>query len=183
MSLVSIADVRMLVRTSLTDTQLQALIDREEKYVVRYFGAPYVDDDTPVTETLNGARAANLYLRRRAKSIVSVDEVLYLGGTTYRLDPSLYFHWELEGRIQRLPSLAQENALGIPGALWGAVVTVVYVPFDDNEERTDVIIELVRLAIERTAMKSENIAGEYSYSAPEWETERVKILRRLKMDF
>jgi len=38
----------------------------------------------------------------------------------------------------------------------------------------------VRLVIERTAMKSESIANEYSYTAPDnWEAEFRKAMKRL----
>jgi hypothetical protein len=46
--------------------------------------------------------------------------------------------------------------------------------------RAQVIIDLVRIVIERTAMKSESIAGEYSYTAPDnWEAEFRKAMKRL----
>lgn len=182
MSLVNIADLRALVNTSLTDPQLQNIIDREEAVIVRAYGEHYVDADTPVEESIAGNRQRSVYLRRKFIAINDVYETLYLGSTEYHLDPSLYHLWVREARLERLPSLAQANALGIPGGLWGAVVRVVYVPYDDNAERAEVIIELVRLAIERTAMRSENIAGEYSYSAPDWNVQRTQLLRRLRLD-
>ena len=41
-------------------------------------------------------------------------------------------------------------------------------------------IDLVRIVIERTAMKSENIANEYSYTAPDnWDAEFRKAMKRL----
>lgn len=182
MSLVSLAEVRALVNTSMTDAQLQTIIDREEQHVIRAFGEHYSDDATAVEESVNGGRTRSIYLRRRLQSVVSIHETLYLGGTEYLVDPSLYFVWLREARIERLPSLAQANALGIPGGVWGAVVRVNYVPYNDNLERAEVIIELVRLAVERTAMKSESIGGEYSFTAPDWNEARVQLLRRLKMD-
>jgi hypothetical protein len=61
------------------------------------------------------------------------------------------------------------------------VITVTYKPYDDREQRKEAIIDLARLTLERTAMKSESIAGEYSYTAWEggWDAERVKVMRRL----
>jgi len=74
------------------------------------------------------------------------------------------------GVIERLPS----------ESYWGDRTVVVYKPTDDRKKRTQVIIDLVRLVLERTAMKSENIAGEYSYTAPDnWDHEFRSAMRRL----
>ena len=57
---------------------------------------------------------------------------------------------------------------------------VTYKPADDRLKRAEVIISLVRLVIERTAMKSENIAGEYSFTAPDdWDKEFRKAMKKL----
>ena len=169
MSLVTIADVRALVQTSLSNENLQSIIDREEFEIVERFGAHYaVTGETPasVTETLEGDAKRNLYLRRRIASVSAIiDDGATLTTSSYRL-------WGKQGRIERLPL----------GAAWGDVVQVTYVPYDDNLTRKAVIIELVRIALNRTAMKSESVSGEYSYTAADnWETERNKILRRLSM--
>lgn len=163
MSLVSIAEARALVATGLTDDKLQAVIDREEQDVVEHFGAHYVDATTTVSETLPGS-GKNLYLRRKVLSVDSIteDEEL-LVAEDYRL-------WGNEGRIERLPR----------GSTWGDVIDVVYVPQDDTAQRKMILVELVRLALNRTALKSESVAGEYSYTAPDdYEAERTKLLRRL----
>jgi len=162
MTLVSISEVRALVQTSRNDAQIQTLIERVEADVVAYAGAHYVDTETSVTEVLDGS-LRNLYLQRRVASITSVTEDdAILTSADYRL-------WAGQGRLERLPV----------GSRWGSVVEVAYVPADDTPRRKEVIIELVRLMLERTAMKAENVAGEYSYTAPDWETERARILRRL----
>jgi len=64
---------------------------------------------------------------------------------------------------------------------WGTVCVVTYKPMDDRFKRIPVIIDLLRLTLERTAMKSESIAGEYSYTAPEnWDAEFRKAMKRLQ---
>jgi len=168
-SLVTPAEVRALVQTDKTDEQLQAIIDREEAEVVRLYGPHYVDEATTVTETIEGG-TWSLCLRRRLSSVSSVTEKVLIGddGTTLTENED-YFVWSGQGRLERLPQ----------GASWGALVEVEYVPADDIDNRKAVIIELVRLALERTAMQQEDVAGEYSYKAPEWETERARLLRRL----
>jgi hypothetical protein len=163
-SLVTVANLRDLVQTSMSDVDLQTVIDREEAMLVQRCGAHYEDDSTRVTETLSGSKR-NLYLRRKVTSIYRVTEdsiVLSQGDDDFRV-------WALEGRIERLPA----------GTTWGSVVSVIYVPYDDNEQRRAVLIELVRLALERTAMRSESVAGEYSYQAPDWQRERARLYRSL----
>jgi len=164
MSLAIIAEVRALVSNALTDTQLQAVIDREESLLIMRCGAHYVDTDTRITETLYGG-VLNLYLSRRLTSVYRVTEdsvVLSQTDDDFRVRLN-------EGRLERLPA----------GTAWGDEISVIYVPYDDNEHRKQVLIELVRFAIERTAMRSENVAGEYSYQSPDWERERARLYRQL----
>lgn len=163
MSLVTVQEVRDLVQTGLNDVRLQAVLDREEAALVLRCGAHYVDSSTRITTTLPGGML-NLYLPRRLTSVyrVTEDGTVLTAETDFRI-------WHEEGRLERLPA----------GTKWGSVVAVLYVPYNDNEHRKAVLIELVRLALERTAMHSENIAGEYSFTAPEWELERARLYRQL----
>jgi len=169
-SLLTVAELKAQVRTSLADADLQRVIDREEAEVVRFYGPHYVDAPTGVTETLEGG-TRSLYLRRRLASVTSITEyqtadaasgTALTAGTDYRV-------WAAQGRLERMPT----------GAKWGAVVSVVYVPADDDDLRRAAIVDLCRLALERTALKSESVAGEYSYQAPDWGQARAEILQRL----
>lgn len=167
MSLVTLAQVRVLVKAAnvLTDTQLQFILDDLEAEVTRLVGAHYTDGATTVSMTVAGG-GRNLYLVRPLASVTSItdeDSNTYTSAT-YRL-------WSEQGRIEAQPS----------GVTWLAgLYTVVGVPVDDNAKRREVIINLVRLELERTAMQSENIAGEYSYTAPDWELQRRRLLKRLQ---
>lgn len=154
-TLLPVATARALIATDLDDTQLGAVIAREEAMLIRKLG-PHGDGTSSVTETIDGY-GGDLYLPRPVVSVTSVDGTAWasLGATLYAS----------QGRIC--------------GGSWGAVA-VVYVPADDRDERQQALIDLVRLAIQRTAMKAESVAGEYSYSAPEsWEAARASIYRRL----
>jgi hypothetical protein len=177
MSLLTVAELKAQIRTSLTDTQAQAVIDREETEIVRRFGAHYVDGSTTVSETLEGGMK-NLYLRRRLTSVTSITEYQTADATTGTLLTAVsdYRVWAAQGRIQRMPST---NISGFGVGVWGAIVMLVYVPADDNDLRRTAIIDLCRLALERTALKSESIAGEYSYTAPDWTAARTEILEGL----
>lgn len=164
MSLITVAELRDLVPTGLNDVRLQAIIDREEAIMVQRSGAHYADANTRITTVLPGG-GMNLYLPRRLTSVYRVTEnttVLSQANEDFRV-------WTDEGRLERLPA----------GSVWGAMVTVLWVPIDDREHRKAVLVELVRLSLERTAMHSESIAGEYSFTAPDWELARAQLLRQL----
>jgi hypothetical protein len=164
MSLVTIAEVRAMVTTGVQDTALQAIIDREDAVMVQRCGAHFVDTSTRITETLHGGYAL-LHLSQKVTSVYRVTE----DGTVLSQTAGDFRVWEMEGTLERLPA----------GAVWGAVVAVIYVPYNDNDRRKAVLIELVRLALDRMAMVSESVAGEYSYHSPDWEYERARLFRQL----
>jgi hypothetical protein len=166
MTLVTAGEVKLVVRTGLSDAELYEVIERVEAEIIARFGAHYASGKT-VSETLEGSGYSDLFLCRQIASVSSViEDGATLAATGYRL-------WAGQGRLQRLPR----------GATWGEVVTVAYTPADDNALRRGVIVDLVRLALERTAMRSENLGGEFQYQAPEWEAEAARILRRLRLSY
>lgn len=167
-SLVTVDDVLSRVAPATYDRFLvQQVLDEEEDALVQRFGAHYVDGVTAVTETRTGG-LANLYLRRRIVSVSAVVESGVAGDLT--LVATDYRVWGAQGRIERRPT----------GALWAEVVTVTYLPVNDNARRRGVIVELCRLALERQAMKSER-SDDYSFTAPDWEAERKRLLSRLAL--
>jgi hypothetical protein len=169
-SLVTVAALRLKVKTGLSDANLQTIIDNEEAALVAKFGA-HGDGVTPVTELAQRV-GPSVYLGRRAVSVTTV--ATYPGATPATLATTSYYTWPSQGRIQLYPS-----GLLTDTDVSNELITVTYVPADDREVRKQVITELVRLALEQTAMKSESIAGEYSYQAPEWEATRARQYRRL----
>lgn len=162
-SLVSPADVKALINTSMSDANLQTVIDRVEAQITQRIGAPQTDAmATTFTKTFRG-EGSYLFMPTEIYSVVSISE----DGSALTSDE--YETWG-GGVIERVPE----------GSFWGDRMTVVYKPVDDRLERKQVVIDLVRLVIERTAMKSENIAGEYSYSAPEnWDLEFRRAMKKL----
>jgi hypothetical protein len=167
MTLVSVEHVRQRVQTDLTDVAIQDLIDNEESEVVRRYGA-HGDGVISVTESREPTNC-NLFLSRPFVSITSVTEYQTLGGSGAALTAAQYYAWPAQGRIERVPR----------GTAWGPLVTTVYVPVDDRAKRRRVIIELVRLAIEQPAMDAESVAGEYSFTAGDFEVKRRELYRRL----
>lgn len=164
MSLVTSAVAKKLINTALSDGDLQTIIDRIEAQITERIGAPQTDAyETTVTKTLRG-EGANLFMPTEIYAVVSITEDgNALAATEYQM-------WS-GGVIERLP---------VNCGSWGKRVVVVYKPLDDRSKRTQVIIDLTRLVLERTAMKQESIAGEYSYTAPDnWDDEFRRAMRRL----
>lgn len=163
MSLVESAVAKKLINTSLSDPDLQTIIDRIEAQITERIGAPQTDGyATTVTKTLRG-EGPHLFLPTEIYAVVSITED---GAALVAGD---YQIWS-GGVIERLPS----------DSSWGKRNVVVYKPVDDRLRRAQVIIDLTRIVLNRTAMKSENIAGEYSFTAPEdWDDVFRKAMRRL----
>lgn len=179
MSTLSVAELRALINTGLDDTRLGAIITREETEIDRRLGAASDGSTTSIVETKPGG-GANFYLRRPIVSVTQVRERIALGQAFTTLLASQYQVWADEGRLERLPTAtAGVPAWSMSGTLWGALIEVTYVPIDDRERRKLAIVEFVRIALERTAMKSENVAGEYSFQAPEWDSLRATLYRSL----
>lgn len=177
-NLVSAAEVQVLVGTSVSSANLDTIIEREEQAIIDMYGAHYVDVNTAISETHVrevGAPAGDIFLRRPILSMDSLTEKVDWTSTAVALTENVdYVTVPGQGRLVRL------------NQAWGRVATVAYVPQDDRLKRKRAIIEMVRLALARTAMRSENIAGEYSYTVAggndadlPWERERAKILASL----
>ena len=163
MSLVTPTDVKALINTSMSDENLQTVIDRVEAQITARIGAPQTDAyETEVVKTMRG-EGEYLFMPTEIYSVSSIVE------DTSTLTSDQYQTWA-GGVIERLPDDSH----------WGDRVVVTYKPTDDRLVRAQVIIDLVRIVIERTAMKSESIAGEYSYTAPDnWDAEFRKAMKRL----
>lgn len=170
MSLLTVDMARMLIDTDLSDPNLADLIDREEAALIAHYGAHYAPATT-ITALLNGG-GPSIYLPRAIGSVSSISETVALGEMAQALTITDYYVWPSEGRITRLPERAR----------WARLVTVVYVPANDTAERVQVLIELLRQGLTRTAYQSETRSRNgmtYSYQAPTWELERGRILQRL----
>lgn len=143
MSLVSVAEVRALVSTELSDDDLQDVIDREEAELASRIGP------------LTGARTETfypdhsvqrLYLRRPTATVTVTSD-----GTALTLGDD-------DGEYKLL---ANGTALVYNANNWGEVVTAAYTPNDELRVKR-VLIELIRLTVTETGFVSERI-GQYSY--------------------
>lgn len=164
-SLVSAEVAKKQINTSMSDEDLQEIIDRIEAEITAQIGAPWANDSTPseVVRTVRGD-GISLFLPTGIYSVTSiVEDSVALTADDYRV-------WGNGGVIDRQPI----------GSSWGTVCVVTYKPTDDRFKRIPAIIDLLRITLERTAMRSENIAGEYSYTAPDnWDAEYRKVMKRL----
>lgn len=166
-TLVSVEQVRQRVQTAASDVTIQDIIDAEEAELIRRYGA-HGDGAITVTEAHTPTNG-NLFLHRPIAALTSITESASLGASGTALTSTQYYAWPAQGRIERLPR----------GTSWAEAVSVVYAPIDDQAKRRRVIIELVRLALEQTAMQAESVAGEYSYTAGDFEEQRRKLYRSL----
>jgi hypothetical protein len=164
MSLVSVDEVRALIETPLEDEALEALIEREEAVMVKRIGPNY-DALVPLVEVWEGD-GKEVFLNRPITTITTITEAECLGDDPTALTTDEFYVWHKQGRLTRLPKWK----------CWGSVVTVTYQPEDDTETRKALLIELLRLTLERTGLKSENVAGEYSYTAWDWDDSRDRLL-------
>ena len=140
MSLVTLSEVRALVETSLTDVDLQAVLDREEGWLAARIG-PLTGART---ETYSpGLTDTPIYLSRRAASVVVTDNALAVAAVDLRFVPD-------SGMVRR-----------ISGA-WTGRVAVTYTPTDADAVKR-AVIELVRGTLSETGNDAESL-GDYSYT-------------------
>jgi hypothetical protein len=152
--LVSIADVRALVRSRLSDPDLQAIIDREEAWLAGKVGALTGER----TDTfMPGLGDTPLYLRRRAESVVMTDAGRTLAASEFLFTPS-------SGMIRRIwtPDLADNPPWRQLYLGWQGTVSATYTPSDAAAVQR-AVIELVRGTVGETGLDAETI-GTYSYT-------------------
>lgn len=165
-----IDEIRTVVSSDLSTVELLQVVSREEQELVRRVGA----HSGSVSETHPG-KTKSIYLTRPIASVSSVSEYVYLGDTapqTLVLNTD-YVLWEDQGRIERLYGC------------FGPKVVVAFTPDDDTDLRKQVLIELVRIALNQSAYKSESVEGvedKYSYvAAQDWQAARDQQYARLSM--
>ena len=151
---------------------------------------------TELTVVVNGGDSS-VFLKRPISTVTTVTEYASrtdVTGVALTEDEEFYV-WPHEGRLERIGGSIPRSAPSVlsvfymsdaqfagqaSGGCWASHVEVAYKPTDQHLKRELATIDLVRLMLSQTALKSESVAGEYSYQAPEnWELERRRIMRRL----
>jgi hypothetical protein len=169
-TLLSVEELKPLLDgTPLTDAQLTTVIERVEADLTAVLGAA-PNGVTAVTEQLCGGMV-NLFLKRKVASVTSVTEYgLLTDSSGTILTTANYFLWARQGRLERLG-----------GAAWGERVDVVYVPENEVSRWKTAVIDLVRIFVNETALRSESVVGSHSYTAPDnWDAEIRRVVRRLQ---
>ena len=166
--LISVTELRTHIETDLVDAALTRILNDADDAIVEALGE-HKSTGTVSEVHIGGDKA--LFFDRPYSAITSVTE--HRGTTNTVLSEDDYRTWYGNRLLERL-SLEATN----PQANWGERVTVVYTPVDDDKQRIGATIDLVRLALQYTALKSQR-AGDYSSSALDYDQERARIINRL----
>jgi hypothetical protein len=141
MSLTTVAEVRALVATSLSDVDLQDVITREEAWLARRIGAL----SGPRTVVLESPTAWEDIVLMRPTDEVEVEDAD--AATTATLIGT---------------TIVMRGTTALGRTPWVGPTAITYTPTDEDEVK-GVVIELVRGALSRSPYESETI-GDYSYS-------------------
>ncbi len=163
-SLVSIEEVTDLVASDLNSTQLQRVLDRVEAELSGRMGD--VPDGVAAFTVTVTSEGSHVFLRWPIASVSNITENAP-GATATAVAASSYLVDSGAGMIRRI------------SGRWAELVTVTCVPRDQRDRRKAGIIELLRITLERTAMQAESVAGEYSYTAMNWDAAIAQIKRNL----
>ena len=154
--------LREHVETDLGDDALTRLIDDAVAAIARRHG-----DAASVTKTFLPGFDATLYCDPPIGSLTSITESDGDTETVLSADDTRLLYG---GRhIERLATGTH------PADRWASRVTVAYVPVDDSARRDRVTIDLVRLALQYSALQSEG-AGDYRATHLDYQRERDRLI-------
>lgn len=145
MSLLTAAEAQALgVGLDLDLVSLQAVIDGEEAQLIARYG-PHGDGVTSVTATVR-PRGGSVYLNRTILSVSSASAAAYPGGTPITIASDQRYVWGDTGIVDLYPS-------GFAWEVWDrrAVVTLTYVPTNDQALRKQVLLSLTQIATDAPA--------------------------------
>jgi len=134
MSVLSVDEARALITTSLSDADLQDVIDREESWLTRKVG-PLTGERTQFFVPEDGDEVLRL---TRHTSAVSIED-----------DDGAYSSASLRGWSDVVPSSSDA---------WTGQVEVTYTPDDEDEVKRAVLL-LVRLQVNASAYAAESAGG------------------------
>ena len=170
--LLTVAEVKEHVTTGLTDAALERLIDAQDSYIRRMVG-PHDPATTMEHETDNsrsGPVRERVWLPRPASSISKVeDRYLFDSAWTVRDDTEYYL--SDGGRSVRVKHDF--------GEWFRTEVRVTFTPVAENAERSQALIDLVRLELQDTGLESER-DDTYRYTAKDKLKAQREIIMPLK---
>lgn len=161
--------VKERIETSLLDPELQRLIDEANLDVITRWGPDaaaqtvQLRGGTPFLDVLRSIdTAAAITIKERVSATA---DLTTLAANDYRV---LY-----RGRtIERLRTGTNARTI------WGDEIEVTYTPISDGNQRQEVIIKLVQLAVEFKGVSGEKVGDVSTNYADYWE-ERDRLLKSL----
>lgn len=167
--------VKKRTETDLDDTELQLLIDEANQAVIAKVG-PHADPGAPITVRVDG-RSNRIVLDRAidTSETVTVTEYETYGGwgtTEYDLTSDDYLIWPGGTILERLATGPNSRSR------WFDQVEVTYVPANDGDQREEVIIKLVMLAIQYEPVSAKRV-GDVSENNLDYSAEREALLSSL----
>lgn len=173
-SLITPTQLREHIETTLTDDALQTIIDAEESALNDAVGSL----GTQIEEFDDATPGDLIFPARTISTITSIVEKWpdnFLGGyQPVTLDANDYEIVPGNKSIRRLGSGTHS------ATLWGRRVVVTYTPNAETAKRVLALINLCKLNIAYTGLKSESIGGgEYSMTQGEYDTQRAQIIAGL----
>ncbi len=162
--------VRDRIETDLDDGEVQLLIDEANQDIISRFG-PHANPAAPITVTVDASRRRSIDIIRPIDTAhpVVISETRY--GDTAELVDADY-------RVLNGGRTLQRVMEGLSSYAWGETVDVTYTPVADGNQRQEVIIGLVQLAVERLGVKSRK-AGDLTTEFVDYSAEREKLLKSL----
>lgn len=177
--------VNLRVEHDLDDAEVQLLVDEANLAIVDRFG-PHANPSAPITVQLDSDGRRTLDLIRPIDTthpVVVVD--------TPRWDPDgavtlVDADYQISNGGRTLVRRGWPGATSSSGITldrdgrraFGDSVSITYVPVDDGNQRQEVIIGLVQLAIERRGVKRRK-AGDLETDSSDYTAEREKLLASL----
>ncbi len=170
--IITVAELKENVETTLGQGAIQRLIDDADQTVVDAYGAhgPAVQID----DLRSRPDFVHLFLSRPAAAITTVTEYVDETNSTV-LDPTDYRLLNGGTTLERITSGVNVRSS------WGFRTVVTYVISSaQNPKRRGVVIDLVRLAINNPGGIIEEKAGDYMVKHGSYEEQGDKILARLR---
>ena len=156
--------------TGLSDEALGRIVDGQDAYLRRIVG-PHDPATTMVYEIDIPPGIQRIWLPRLAVSITTVEDRYFFDSTWTVRDASEYY-LSNRGRSVSMDQRMWREPLG-------ERVRVTFTPVSENVERTQALIDLVRLEIQDTGLESEK-DDTYSYKAKNRMKARQEIIMPLK---
>jgi hypothetical protein len=166
--LLTVAQLREHVETSLPDTALERILASCELAIADWAGPLELDDDdavVAVTETVPAPGRTLLQLRQVPTEVTSVVD-LHRGVET-TLDASA---WRVEDRYVR--------RLG--DRTWGERTTVTFTPFDNSAVRRTVLVQLCQLELNVQPGMAAQGTGPWSETYGKYLRQRDELLRAIR---